>query len=159
MKDASTTLVPALVAKSIIETVLVGAIAVLFFIDVFPPSFRGWGEATNSAIAGWVVNDSAPRDPVEVQMFIDDVFVTSGVANKPRPDVLAAGWTKDLWHGFEFPLTSIEAGDHEARVYAVHASRDRSKRSLQLIGDPIQFRRNEDGSFTDLRKRTTNGSH
>ena len=91
-------------------------------------------------------------------MFIDDAFVTTGIANKPRPDVVAAGWAQDPWHGFEFPLNGVAPGVHEARVYAVHASRDRYKRSLQLIGDPIPFRRNDDGTFTDL-GRTKNGSH
>ena len=157
--NATTTLVPALIIKSVIETVFVAVIAVLFFVDVFPPSFHGWGEATNHSIAGWVVNDLEPRDPVEVQLFIDDVFVTTGVANKPRPDVVSAGWAQDMWHGFEFPLTVIEPGEHVARVYALHASRDRLKRGLQLIGDPIPFRRNEDGTFTDLGKRTKNGPH
>ena len=100
MKEPANTLVRVLIVKSVAETILVAAIAVLFFLVAFPPFFRGWGEATSHSIAGWVVNDSAPWERVEVQLFIDDVFVGNAIANKPRHDVVAAGWAKDEWHGF-----------------------------------------------------------
>jgi hypothetical protein len=144
-----------LIAKSVFETALVGAIAVLFFIEAFPPYFHGWGEATPHAIAGWAVNNAAPWDRVEVQLFIDGTFVATQHANLPRPDVLSAGWSKDEWHGFKFEITPLATGEHEARVYAVHASPDGTKRTLQLLGDPISFRRNEDGTLTDLKPRGT----
>jgi len=141
-----------LIVKSVAETILVAAIAVLFFLVAFPPFFRGWGEATSHSIAGWVVNDSAPWERVEVQLFIDDVFVGNAIANKPRHDVVAAGWAKDEWHGFEFSPV-IAQGDHEARAYAAHVFFGGNKRTLQLIGDPIKFRRNADGTLVDLNKR------
>jgi hypothetical protein len=144
-------LVNILIAKSIIETVLVGGIAVIFFIDAFPPFFHGWGEATDHSIAGWAVNNAAPWDRVEVQLFIDNAFVENAKANMSRPDVLSANWSKDEWHGFEFRIPGVAPGEHEARVYAMHLTNKGTKRTLQLVGDPIRFRRNEDGTLTNLK--------
>lgn len=151
MKQPANRLVNILIGKSIAETVLVGAIAVFFFAQAFPPFFHGWGEATAHSIAGWVVDDAAPGERVEVQLFIDDVFIANGLANRARPDVMADKWAKDEWHGYEFPLPTIAAGDHEARVYAVHTSSGGLRRTLQLVGDPIRFRRNQDGTLTWLK--------
>jgi hypothetical protein len=144
-------LVNVLLAKSIAESALIGAIAVLFFMNVFPPFLRGWGEATPLSIAGWVVKNDSPWERVEVQLFIDNVFVAATFAQQSRPDVVAAGWAEDEWHGFEFEVPNINVGNHEARVYALHASGGGIRRSLQLIGDPILFRKNQDGTLTDLR--------
>jgi hypothetical protein len=139
MKTPRTTLVHVLIGKSILETLLVGALAVFTFMTVFPPYFHGWGEVTNDGISGWVVNNAAPWDRVEVQLFIDGKFVATAVANEPRPDVLAAGWAKDQWHGYRFPVTAHSAGSHEGRVYALHDSGNGARKSLQLLGDPIPF--------------------
>jgi len=151
MNQSANKLVTILIGKSIAETILVGTIAVFSFIEMFPPYYHGWGEATTHSIAGWVVNDAAPWDRVEVQLFIDDAFIASTFANQSRPDVKTAKWARDEWHGYEFPLATIAAGEHEARIYAVHATRDRLKRTLQLVGDPIRFRRNQDGTSTWLK--------
>ena len=139
MKTPSTSLVHALIGKSILETLLVGALAVFTFITVLPPYFHGWGEVTNTGISGWVVNDAAPWNRVQVQLFIDGEFVASAVANESRRDVLLAGWSKDEWHGYTFPVTSLTVGLHEARVYALHESGAGTRKTLQLVGDPIQF--------------------
>ncbi len=151
MKQPANRLVNILIGKSIAETVLVGAMAVFFFAQAFPPFFHGWGEATDHSIAGWVVDDAAPGERVEVQLFIDDVFIANGLANRARPDVMAAKWAKDEWHGYEFLLPTIASGDHEARVYALHTSSGGLRRTLQLVGDPIRFRRNQDGTLTWLK--------
>ncbi len=95
MKTPSTSLIHILIGKSILETIFVGALAVLTFINILPPYFHGWSEVTNTGISGWVVNDAAPWDRVEVQLFVDGKFVASGVANESRPDVMAAGWSKE----------------------------------------------------------------
>src|SRR5262249_60504339 len=121
MNDPAGRLLNVLILKSIAEILLVGAVAVIFFIEAFPPFFRGWGEVTRHSIAGWAVNDAAPWDRVEVQLFIDGVFTASVEANQPRPDVLAAKWAMDQWHGYEFAVPPLQTGEHEARVYAMHA--------------------------------------
>jgi hypothetical protein len=142
-------LVNLLIAKSVIETILVGTIALVVYLNAFPPTFHGWGEAVGAtqSIAGWVVSDSDPWRRVEVQLFIDGKLVGTQTAHLSRPDVLAAGWSKDEWHGYNFPVTGLSPGVHEARVYALHSSNGKARYSLQLLGDPIQFEVRMDGSW------------
>lgn len=139
MKKPSASLVHLLIGKAVIETLLVGALAVFTYMTVFPPYFHGWGEITNTGVAGWAVNNAEPWDRVEVQLFIDGSFFAQAVANRSRPDVPAAGWSKDEWHGYEFPVAALGQGTHEARIYALHHSGDGVRKSLQLLGDPITF--------------------
>ena len=142
-------LVNALIAKSMIETIFVGAIAVAVYMNAFPPSFKGWGEAVaeTKTIAGWAVNDSQPWQRVEVHLFIDGKLIGTQVAHGARPDVLAAGWARDQWHGYNFVVDELSVGTHEARVYALHPSRNGARYSLQMLGDPIRIEVNADGSW------------
>ena len=142
-------LVNLLIGKSIAETLLVGAIAVGVYVNAFPPTFHGWGEAVvaSRAIAGWAVNDAAPWQRVEVQLFIDGKLSGTQVANLSRPDVAAGGWARDEWHGYNFTVDSLPAGNHEVRVYALHESGGAARYTLQLLGDPIRFVVNADGSW------------
>ena len=130
-----------LIAKSILETILVGTIAVAVYLNAFPPTFHGWGEAVTEShtIAGWAVDDAKRWDRVEVQLFVDGKFIATQVAQLSRPDVVAAGWAKDEWHGYSFQMPGLPDGPHEARVYAVHSSGNGSRYTLQLLGDPIRF--------------------
>ena len=137
-----------LIAKSIAETLLVGTIAVVFYFTLFPPHFRGWGEVTSHEIAGWAVNEAAPWERVEVQLFIDGNFISSGVANLSRPDVMAAGWSADEWHGYSFVPPPLAPGEHTAQVYAMNAERGGQRRTLQQLGDPIRFVVNSNGIFS-----------
>jgi hypothetical protein len=150
MKTPSPKLIHVLIAKSIAETLLVGALAVLTFITVFPPYFHGWSEVTETEISGWVVNNAAPWDRVEVQLFVDGSFVGTTRANESRPDVFAAGWSKDQWHGYTFRVTLLPSRFHEARVYALHESGGGARKSLQLVGDPIRFSVDEQGKMVRL---------
>jgi hypothetical protein len=142
-------LVNVLIGKSIAETILVGAIAVGVFVKAFPPTFHGWGEAVTASrsIAGWAVNDAEPGERVEVHLFVDGKLSATQSANLSRPDVAAAGWARDEWHGYNFALPALAAGDHEARVYALRASSGATRYTLQLLGDPIRFTVNDDGSW------------
>lgn len=134
-------LVQLLVGKSILETVLVAALAVAFYTDAFHPGFRGSLDLANAqSIEGWVVDASSPASRVEVQLYLNGRFAASGFADEPRPDVLAAGRATDERHGFRFRVNVTEPGEHEARVYAVHASDDGARRTLQQIGRPLRFR-------------------
>src|SRR4051812_44094434 len=109
MKNPRSRLVNLLIGKSILDTILVGTIAVVVYTRAFPPTFHGWGEAVveSRAIAGWAVNDAAPSERVEVQLFIDGQLHGSQVAQVSRPDVAAAGWAKDEWHGYYFVLAGL----------------------------------------------------
>lgn len=144
-----------LIGKSILETVLVATIAVGFYMSAFPPYFHGWGEATSSTIAGWAVDDSAPWGRVTVQLFVDGNFVATQPANLSRPDVVAAGWAKDEWHGYQFTLPKLSVGAHEARVYALHESGGATRQTLQQLGDPIRFAIDSTGAATDLSRTPT----
>ena len=139
MKQPRSQLVNLLIGKSILETILVGSLAVVVYVNAFPPTFHGWGEFVTDtrSIAGWAVNNAAPWDRVEVQLFVDDQLHGTQVAQLSRPDVVKAGWAKDEWHGYNFSVSGIAPGNHEARVYALH--RNGQRMTLQLLGDPIQF--------------------
>jgi hypothetical protein len=150
MKPPSASLVQVLIGKSIAETLLVGALAVFAFTTVFPPYFHGWGEVANNGISGWVVNNAAPWERVEIQLFVDGRFVAAAVADEPRPDVCAAGWARDQWHGYTFRTRSLSVRYHEARVYALHDSGGGARKSLQLVGDPIPFFVDETGKVVRL---------
>ena len=132
-------LVNVLIAKSILETIFVGTLSVVVYVKLFPPTFHGWGEAVaeSQSISGWVVDNADPWRRVEVQLFIDGKLVGTQVAHLPRPDVVAAGWSKDEWHGYNFDLSGFSEGVHEARVYALHQSGE--SYTLQMLGDPIRF--------------------
>ena len=145
-----TRLVNLLIAKSILETILVGTIAVVVYLNAFPPAFKGWGEAvvSSQSIAGWVVSDTDLWRRVEVQLFIDGKLAGTQVAYLSRPDVAAAGWARDEWHGYNFPLTWLSPGVHEARVYALHSSGKGTRYTLQLLGDPIKFELQTNGNWS-----------
>lgn len=153
MKSPSLRLVDILIGKAIIETLLVGAIAVGFYASAFPPTFHGWGEAVTASrsVAGWAVNSAAPWERVEVQLFVDDKFMASQIAEKSRPDVKDAGWARDQWHGYDFQLSDLNAGQHTARIYVVHQSGAATRYTLQLLGDPIVFSVNAEGSWLAAR--------
>lgn len=152
MKTPPTALVHVLIGKSILETLLVGALALFGFMTILPPYFHGWAEVTNAGISGWVVNNAAPWDRVEVELYVDGKFQGQAVAIESRPDVLAAGWSKDQWHGYTFTITANSPGSHEARVYALHDSGDGARKSLQLVGDPITFVVDDRGKLTPSSK-------
>ena len=142
-------LVNLLIGKSIAETVLVGTIAVVVYLNAFPPVFYGWGEAVveSREIAGWAVNGADQSKFVEVQLFVDGKFDRAQTAQVRRPDVVAAGWSTNELCGYSFVLPSLPAGVHEARVYALHESGEAARYTLQLLGDPIRFVVNADGSW------------
>ena len=141
MQKPSSQLINLLIAKSVLETILVGTIAVAVYVNAFPPTFHGWGEAIagSQSISGWVVSDSDPWRRVEVQLFVNGKLVGTQVAHLSRPDVVAAGWAKDEWHGYSFVLRGLSPGTHEARVYALHPSAGGAPYTLQMLGDPIKF--------------------
>ena len=141
-------LVHALIAKSLAETVLVATLAVAFYLSAFPPSLHGWGEVLPHHIAGWAVNQADPWERLEVQLFIDGKFVASAKADQSRPDVAAAGWAKDEWHGYQFEVPTLRGPiRHMARVYALHATRKGAQQTLQMVGDPIWFDIDNDGAL------------
>ncbi|HYE64056.1 MAG TPA: hypothetical protein VD966_00655 [Pyrinomonadaceae bacterium] len=130
-----------LIATPIAAALLLGAVSVGFYLKFFPTHFRGAAEITDQhKIAGWVVNESAPKERVEVQLYIDGRFVAGQTANLSRPDVVAAGRAVDEWCGYSFEMPALDAGEHEARVFAVHTVGDGAYRTLQLVVTPMRFK-------------------
>jgi hypothetical protein len=130
-----------LIAKSIVEALFVAVVAVGFYYTAFSPHFRGWSDVADAKrVAGWAVNEAAPDEPVEVQVYIDGRFAGDALANSARPDVLAAGRSKTELCGFQLETPPLRAGEHEARVYAVHGSDGGARRTLQQVGMPLRFR-------------------
>ncbi|MBC7930462.1 MAG: hypothetical protein H7Z38_07815 [Rubrivivax sp.] len=128
------------VAKIILDLFFVAGLAVYSHSVAFNPFFRGSLDyADGRSVRGWVVDRARPGEAVEVQLYIDDRFVAAGIANEPRPDVSAKGFAEDEQHGFVFNLEPELYGEHQARVYAVHSSRNGARRTLQQIGKPLSF--------------------
>jgi hypothetical protein len=129
-----------LIAKSVIEALFVAVVAVSFFYTTFSPHYRGWSDVADAKrVAGWAINEAAPGEAVEVQVYIDGRFAGDALANRARPDVLSAGRSTTELCGFQFVTPPLAAGEHEARVYAVHQSAGGARRTLQQIGLPLRF--------------------
>lgn len=143
-------LVHALLVKSLVEALFLATLIALFAFDTFPP-IRGSVEVAPYGINGWAVNTVKPWERVEVQLFIDQKLAARFEANNSRPDVVQAGFAKDEWHGYHFPLTSIDRGVHQARVYGIHESGSAARRTMQSIGDPVYFEL-RDGMLTKVEK-------
>jgi hypothetical protein len=130
-----------LIAKSMAEAVLITAVSVGFYFVTTNPYLRGTLDyADNQTVAGWAVDEGQPAARVEVQLYLDGIFVGDQAAGEFRPDLQAAKRAEDDYHGFVFKLPIIPPGDHEARVYATHAGGNGVRRTLQLIGKPLRFR-------------------
>jgi hypothetical protein len=134
-------LVHFLIAKSVAEALLVTAIGAGFYLVTTNPNLRGWvDQADAQTVSGWVVDEGNPANRIEVQLFIDDKFIENRVAADFRSDVHQAKRADDDWHGFVFKTPGLAPGEHEARVYAVHRGASPSRRTLQIVGQPLRFR-------------------
>lgn len=134
-------LIHLLILKSTAEALLITAVAVGFYFATTNLNLRGvLDKADRDSVTGWVVDEAHPSTRVEVQLFIDDEFAADVVASQFRPDVREAKRADDAWHGFVFTTPRLPAGEHEARVYAVHSNGGGARRTLQLIGKPYRFR-------------------
>ena len=92
------------------------------------------------------VDGADPLVRVEVQLYVDGRFVAHSTASLPRPDVVAAGRAEDERCGYSFALPPLPAGEHEARVYALHSVRFRvGPHTLKQLGNPLRFTTGDDG--------------
>lgn len=129
-----------LFAKLVLDLIFVAALAVYTHAVAFHPFFSGaLDNADSTSVRGWVVDRAQPDAAVEVQLYVDGRFVSDSQADQPRPDVSAKGFAPGERHGFVFILDPPLRGEHEARVYAIHASRGDTRRTLQQIGSPFHF--------------------
>ena len=141
-----------LIAKSMAEALLITAVSVGFYFVTTNPYLRGVLDyADNQTVAGWAVDEAHPAARVEVQLYIDGIFVADQAAAGFRPDLRAAKRAEDDWHGFVFKLPPIPPGEHEARVYATQANGAGARRTLQLIGKPLHFQISASGKGDERR--------
>lgn len=126
--------------KAFVELLFVAGLAVGLHYLSFNPHFRGWSEMHGAEVSGWAINEAAPQSRVEVQLYVDGRFVADALADKSRPDVVAAGRARDEWNGFRFELPALSEGEHEARVYVVQESGGGTLRTLRQLGKPLRFR-------------------
>lgn len=129
-----------LIGKSIAEVLVVGAMGLGFYFSI--AAERSFGamldRADTQTISGWAVDEANPGRRIEVQLFIDGKFVEQRLAADARPGIQGSQSPDDS-HAFAFRLPALPPGEHEARVYAVHRGASSSRRTLQLIGNPIRL--------------------
>lgn len=129
-----------LIAKSILEALLVAGLATAFYFSIANSQLDGQlNHADWQTIVGWAVDEANPGRRVEVQLFIDGRFVEQRAADDFRPDVHQAGHAADDWHGFVFKTPELSPGSHEAQVYFVRPGASPSRRTLQMIGNTLRF--------------------
>jgi hypothetical protein len=129
-----------LLAKLTLDLLFVAALAVYTHAVAFRPFYSGSLDYADSrSVRGWVVDRAEPASAVEVQLYVDGRFAAAARADEQRPDVFEKGFAEDERHGFVFSLGTVQPGEHEARVYAVHASRAGARRTLQQIGGSLRF--------------------
>src|SRR5262245_26325886 len=118
-------LLKAIVAKSLIEIILVCAVATFTAFSSFSPRLRGAIEVANQTrVAGWVVAPEAPEAVIEVQLFVDDKLLASKIADETRGELIRYGIASTPNHGFTFDLTRtrLAPGRHTAQVYALRSA-------------------------------------
>ncbi|HEX5708759.1 MAG TPA: hypothetical protein VFX96_15780, partial [Pyrinomonadaceae bacterium] len=128
-----------LVTKAALETLFVLALAASFFYLNLNPWIEGAASlAEGRRVEGWVVGARGVGDEaLEVQLFVDGRFAASApaerepAAGRPHPSGARA---------FAFDLPPLEAGEHEARVYVIHAGGDGWRRALHPVGAPLRVR-------------------
>jgi hypothetical protein len=120
MISLSERLSTAIIIKGLLEIILLSVVATIATLSNFHPGIRGAIDIADSArVAGWAADASRPREPVEVQLFIDGHLHSSAIASGNRPDLVTAAATPDPAHGFVFSLASppLAPGRHTIEVF------------------------------------------
>jgi hypothetical protein len=138
-REFRATFIKVLIGKSIFEGLIVTALAASLLLMTTNRALHGWLEQADArTVSGWAVDDGNPASHAEVQLFIDGNFVEQKTAEGSQSQNAQANTAHDR-HGFVFKTPLLSAGEHEARVYVVHRASP-SRRTLQMIGNPIRFR-------------------
>ncbi len=133
---ARKTLAAAVAIKLTLDLVFVCALAV--YTQAVSPraDFKGALEYADARAArGWVYDVARPDAAVEVQLYVDGRFAAAGVAGRPADKDSARGGAR----AFDLSFAQLPPGEHEARVYAVSASRGVARLTLRQLGAPLRF--------------------
>lgn len=129
-----------LIAKSVLDVLVLGIVSLSFYYSAFSPSLRGsLEEAGPEWIKGWAVDLSNKNKRLEVHLYVNGKFVESRTADFANPAIATANIAVDPNHGFLFYTPPLDPGSHEARVYAVHESGEGQRRTLQQLGEALTF--------------------
>lgn len=129
----TTRLLAAVSIKTLVELAFVCVLVGVAATRMFHPSLRGAIDIADSArVNGWVYDTALAAEPLQVQLFVDGIFVAGMRADQLRTDLVDAGAAPYPDHGFSFSLSgqTLEAGWHSAQVYAVKSA---VGRNLTLI--------------------------
>jgi hypothetical protein len=135
-------LLKAVVAKSLIEIILVCVVATFWAFSTFNPRLRGAIEvADQTRVAGWVFAPEAPEVVVEVQLFVDEKLIASKFADERRNNLVRSGASPNPNHGFTFDLTraKLAPGRHTAQVYALRHAPGANKILSPIAKEPWVF--------------------
>jgi hypothetical protein len=135
-------LLKAIVAKFVIEIILVCVVATLGAFSTFNPPLRGAIErADQKRVAGWILAPEAPEMVIEVQLFIDEKLVDSKPADEKLMGLVHYGVSSNPNHGFNFDLTrtKLEPGSHTAQVYALRHVAGANKTLTPIANQPRVF--------------------
>lgn len=126
-----------LVVKAALELLFVLALAAVFFYLNFNPGFEGAILSADSRrIEGWVAGSAGSSSRVEIQLYVDGKFAASTTADRELSSVDGVGASGG--RGFVFDLPPLAAGEHEARVFAVHVGGSEARRTLHPVGAPAR---------------------
>lgn len=135
-RPARRALAAAVAAKLALDLVFVCALAVYTQAVSVRADFEGSLEyADGLGARGWVSDNARPGEAVEVHLYVDGRLAAAGVAERPR----AGGSEAAGRRGFELSYGQLPPGEHEARAYAVRASRGGARRTLRQVGGPVRF--------------------
>ncbi len=137
-----TRLLRAVFAKTAAELALLCVIATIAAFWNSSPLLRGAIDvADHTRVAGWAYDPTSPAEALEVQVFIDEKFTFSAIANESREDLVRAGAADGPNHGFSIPTgdLKLQPGTHTIQVYAVRNSAGASKILSPLSRSPIPF--------------------
>jgi hypothetical protein len=80
-----------IIAKALLDIVVLTAAFAWNAYASLPPRFTGWTDSGPRIVTGWVVDVADPGRVVDVQVFADGQLLWAGKADRSRPDVIAAG--------------------------------------------------------------------
>ena len=135
-------LLAAVSIKTLLEILFVCALVSFAAVRTFHPFLRGAIDIANgSRIQGWAIDASSEQETVEVQLFVDDVFIAQTRADEERTDLVSAGVTSIPGHGFAFAIEGIKLtpGTHRAQVYVLRRALGGSQVLIPISKQPVVF--------------------
>ena len=124
--------------KTFIELALVTLLVAWAIYSNFHPRVRGAiDNVRRDEITGWAYDPDSKDEPVEVHLYVDNVFVVGQLADGERIDLVSAGVSQGSNHGFRFTPPVLAAGRHSIQVYVLRDSFRRGRILIPLSRNAI----------------------